>query len=307
MRTSSSVILALTLLAAPRLVAAQRPDTGGAPARRHPEFLVTSDWLAANLHQPGVVVLHVGHSDEQYRAHHVPGALFVPLAAVATTVNGVLNEFPAPDRLLATFAALGVGAATRIVVYGDDAGLMAARLWVALDVLGQSGRASLLDGGLVKWAAEHRDLETGSRTPAPAPVGWTWQADRIVSAEWVRARLRDSSVVLVDARDPGAFAGTPGDSMSGHLPGARSVYWMRGLVSADDPSLRPPRELHEALWAPAGADREAVRTIVVYCRTGMQASHDYFVARYLGYPDVRLYDGSMSEWTQRHLPVEWSR
>ena len=301
MRAAALFLLGAAL--APQLPA-QAPDTGDAAVRHHREFLVSSAWLAAHLGESGVVVLHVGQTDAVYRARHVPGALFVPLSAVATTVHGVLNEFPAPEQLLVTFRDLGVGDARRIVIYGDDPGLMAARMWVALDILGQSARAAILDGGLERWTAEHRDVESAARTPAPRPVAWGWRPDRVVSAAWVHARLGDSTVALVDARAPEQYAGAPGEGAGGHLAGARNVYWMRALVSGEDPVLKPMHYLHEELWKPAGPDRPGVKTVVVYCRTGMQASHDYFVARYVGYPDVRLYDGSLSEWTQAGYPLQ---
>jgi len=283
-----------------------------AQARRpHPEYLVQTSWLAANLQSPRVIVLHVGHTDDRYRAGHIPGALFLPLSAVATTVAGVANEFPPPEQLAATFRDLGVGNAARIVIYGDDPGLFAARVWAALDLLGQSSRASMLDGGLAKWTAEGRTVETAVRSPHPILFKSRWRADGVVSAQWVRSHLGERSVLFVDARSPEQYAGTDSVARSGHLPGAKNVYWTNGLVSENDPVLKPMHALHEELWKPSGADRPQVRTIVVYCRTGMQASHDYFVARYIGYPDVRLYDGSMSEWASlmpaEDYPVEHSK
>ena len=113
----------------------------------------------------------------------------------------------------------------------------------------------------------------------------------------MRAHLGDAKVVFVDARSPDQYAGTGAEPRSGHLPGAKNLYWTNSLVSSTDPVLQPMHYLHEALWKNVGADQPAVRTVVTYCRTGMQASYDYFVARYVGYPDVRLYDGSMSEWS----------
>jgi thiosulfate/3-mercaptopyruvate sulfurtransferase len=294
MRRLAVAILA-TFAFAPRLPA-QAPDRGAGMVRHHPEYVVQTAWLAAHLQSAKVVVLHVGHSDDQYRAGHIPGALFLPLSAVATTVNGVANEFPAPEQLAATFRDLGVGNSTRIVVYGDDPGLFAARVWAALDLLGHSAQAAILDGGLTRWTAEHRAVETAVRTPHPELFASHWRSDGVVSAAWVRSHLGDGTVLLVDARAPEQYAGAETDARNGHLPGAKSVYWMNSLASADDPVLRPMQELHEELWKSAGANRPPVRTVVTYCRTGMQASHDYFVARYVGYPDVRLYDGSMSEW-----------
>ena len=296
-----AAVLIATIAAVPRLPA-QTPDRGEGSVRHHPEYVVQTAWLAAHLDAPDVVVLHVGHSDEQYRAGHVPGALFLPISAVATTVGGVANEFPAPEQLAATFQALGVGDASRIVTYGDDPGLLAARVWIALDLLGHDAQAALLDGGLARWTAEHRAVETTARTPHPAPFTPHWRSDRVVTADWVRSHLGDARVLLVDARPPDQYAGSAADGRSGHLPGAVSLYWMNSFVSAADPALRPMHDLHETLWKSVGADRPAVRTVVAYCRTGMQASFDYFVARYIGYPDVRLYDGSMSEWAL--LPAE---
>ena len=307
MRKLDAALLAATLCAGPAL--AQQPDTGDARARHHREFLVGTDWLAAHLQAPDVVVLHVGRSDAAYRAGHIPGARFLPLSDVATTVGSIPNEFPPPEQLAATFRDLGIGNAARIVLYGDDPGLLAARAWVALDLLGQSGRAALLDGGLARWTAERRPIETTVRTATPQPFTPRWQGSKIVTAAWVRAHLNDSAVVFVDARPADQYAGAeppcPPDRPAcgqlpaerrGHLPGARSLYWMDALVSQDDPVLRPMHELHETLWKPTGADRPAARTVVTYCRSGLQASHAYVVARYVGYPDVRLYDGSFIEW-----------
>ena len=116
----------------------------------------------------------------------------------------------------------------------------------------------------------------------------------------------------MDARPADQFGGAeapgPGaipEGRRGHIPGAKSMPWMNALASREDPALKPMHALHHELWEPAGADR--ARTVVTYCRTGMQASHSYFVARYIGYPDVRLYDGSFIEWSAldaRDHPVE---
>ena len=295
MRTAAAVFVA-ALAFAPH-ASAQSPGRGEGQLRHHPEYVVQTAWLAANLRAPDVVILHVGRSDDQYRGGHIPGALFLPLSAVATTVGGVANEFPAPEQLAAAFRDLGIGDSARIVIYGDDPGLLAARVWVALDLLGQSARTAILDGGVAKWTAEHSAVESTARTPGPQPFASRWSADRVVTAAWVRAHLGDSTVLFVDARPPEQYAGSDTIARSGHLPGARNLYWMNSLISADSAVLRPMHALHEELWKGAGADRPSVRTIVTYCRTGIQASYDYLVARYVGYPDVRLYDGSMAEWS----------
>jgi thiosulfate/3-mercaptopyruvate sulfurtransferase len=116
--------------------------------------------------------------------------------------------------------------------------------------------------------------------------------------------------VLLDARPSDQFAGAeppcaPASASClqipqerrGHIPGARSFFWMNTLVSRENPVVKPMHDIHEGMLASLGADAPQVRTIVTYCRTGMQASFAYFVARWIGYPDVRLYDGSFIQWS----------
>lgn len=299
--------LAFLALAAP--VRAQAPDAGDAKVTHNRDVVVNTAWLAARL-DSGVVVLHVGRDDAAFRAGHVPGARFLAIAAVAATVNGIPNELPAVAQLTASFRNLGIGDSARVVIYGDDPGIFAARTWTALDILGHGGRASVLDGGLAKWRAENRPLETAVRPVTPRPFAGRWRADRVVSAAWVRTHLRDATVAFIDARPADQYSGAveppcppaPAEchqlppARRGHLPGAGNVFWMNQLVAAENNVFRTMHYLHEDLWVPAGADRGPVKTVVVYCRTGMQASHAYLTARYIGYRDVRIYDGSMIEW-----------
>jgi thiosulfate/3-mercaptopyruvate sulfurtransferase len=307
MRRTTLALLAALALAGRAL--AQEADLGDAKVTHNRDIVATTEWLSYYVDSARVHVIHVGRSDSAFRTGHIPGARFLPLSAVATTVNGVPNEFPAPAQLAASFRALGVGDEGRIVIYGDDPGLLAARAWVALDLLGHGHRAAILDGGLTKWRAENRPIETAVRPVRPRTFTAAWRADRVVSAAWVRAHLHDSTVQLIDARNADLFNGIeppcPADrpncpqtpaARQGHLPGASNIWWMNQLVSAQNPVLRSMHFLHEELWVPSGADRPAVRTVVTYCGSGMQASHSYFVARYIGYHDVRLYDGSLAEW-----------
>ena len=291
---------AQTSVAVDAAVRAASPVRAAATIHPHAEYLVSTAWLARHLQSPGVVVVQVGRGDAAYLAGHIPGARFLPLDAVAATVGAVPNEFPPEADLVRTFRDLGVGGATRIVLYGDDAGLLAARAWVALDLLGRADRAALLDGGLAKWLAEHRAVETGPHPAAAQPFADHWRPERVVSSSWVKEHLGDRGVLFVDARAPSLYEGA-----GGHLPGAHNVFWMTALDTAAGGVLRPMRALRADPWKPAGAEARGL-TVVTYCQTGMQASFDYFVARYLGYPDVRLYDGSMSEWTLLGGPVERS-
>lgn len=182
----------------------EHQHAGGPTDRRmemqpNPQFLVTGGWVASRLDSASLVVLHVGRSDSAYLAGHVPGARFLPLSAVATTVVGIPNQFPTADQLAATFRDLGVGESAKIVIYGDDPGLFAARAWVALDLLGHGGRAALLNGGLVRWRAAGRPAETGARSAAAQPFTARWRGDLVVTMD-ERAGLPRGSRPEADAR-----------------------------------------------------------------------------------------------------------
>ena len=278
---------ALTLLAALALAApvrAQQPDRGDAKVTHNRTVVVTADWLAARLDSGNVVVVHVGRSDSAFRAGYIPGARFLPLSAVATTVRGVPYEFANAAQLGATFRDLGIGDSARVVLYGDDPGLLAARTWTALDILGHGARASVLDGGLGRWRAGNRALETSVRPVTARPFTARWRADRVVNAAWVRAHLQDRAVAFVDARPADQYSGAveppcPPAAQEchlfpagrrGHLPGAGNIYWMEQLVASENNVFRTMHYLHEELWVPSGTDRAPVKTVVVYCANSFE-------------------------------------
>ena len=276
--------LALAALAAPKV-------------RKH--MLVSTGELAAMLGKPDVVVLHVGKR-ENYDQAHIPGARFLQMKDVAVERNGIPNELPAMEALVALFRRLGLKADDRIVIYSEDAGLQAARVYVALDYVGLALHAGLLDGHLTRWKAEKRPLAADAPEIRPSQFSPVPRTDRIIEIgpmrdlSWAAAKT-SAPVTLVDARPEKQFTGEEsGDGIqrAGHIPGARSLYWMHAVKSAEDPVLKPAAELRE-MWQDAGARPE--NTVVTYCRTGVQASHAYFVAKYLGF-DVRMYDGSFLEW-----------
>ncbi len=288
-----------------------RMDSSAMRVRHNHHFRIGADSLAARLPSGNIVVVHVGRTDSAYLAGHIPGARFLPFSAISRTVNGIANEFPHPDSMAAAFTRLVIRDDQRIVLYEDGPGLMAARAWIALDLMGHGDRAALLDGGLTAWRAGNRPVDAGpiALPTVFLPFGYRWQAERLVDAAWVRTHLHDTTVVLVDARPADQFGGaeTPcppnqpacvniPEARRGHIPGARNVPWVDNLVSREDPRLRSMHQLHHTVWAPAGADAPHVRTVVTYCRTGNQAALAYFAARYIGYRDVRFYDGSFIEW-----------
>ncbi|HEX2206880.1 MAG TPA: rhodanese-like domain-containing protein, partial [Longimicrobium sp.] len=211
----------------------------------------------------------------------------------------------APEELERVFEELGVSDNSRVVLYGDGAGLLAARAFFTLDYLGKTD-AALLDGGLEQWRKEERPVTTEAPPARTGSLTPRVRRDIVVDADWVRERLgNDSTIVMVDARPPAEYTGeTPGDGVTrpGHIPGAHNIFWRTALVSEQDTRLRSPEVLHASYTL---ADAAFGDTIVAYCRTGVQASHAYYVARYLKRPVV-MYDGSFIDWSRRgeEYPVE---
>lgn len=267
-------------------------------------MLTQTNWLAAHLNDPEVVILHVGASKASYDAGHIPGARFMPLSDVAVTRNGIPNQLPAIETLKASFEQAGVSSKSQVVLYGDMSGLFAARAYFALDYLGSSNRATLLDGGLEKWKAEHLNLSTVVPAARVGKLNVKARPELVVGLAAMKQIVADNKSTLIDARPPDEYSGAkPGDGVprGGHIPGAKNVFWMDNLVSKDNPLLKPTSEM-QAKYSAAGVKNGA--RLVVYCRTGVQASHDYFTLKLLGFSPV-LYEGSFFEWSNAPgTPIE---
>lgn len=307
MKTSASirrisVLFTVALLCVGPSLQARQP-------RASTDLLVTTEWLAVHAGDPGLSILHVGADRKSYDAGHIPGARFVALSQLVVEREGLPNELPLAADLAARLGALGVGDSGRILLYGDRQGLLAARAFFTLDYLGHGDRAALLDGGLEKWKAEGRPLSTDEPSVATATFTPHVRPEVLVvlpeirDISWAAAKSAAGGWALVDARPEAQFSGKQAEAdipRPGHIPGAGSLFWQRTLVSPENPVLRPEAELRR-MFADAGAAPGA--RVVTYCKTGVQASFAYFVARYLGLP-VAMYDGSFLEWSRdRELPV----
>ena len=277
------------------------PEPPPAPVAREAPFLPV-DSVAALGGAEGLVVLHADRTRDGYAAGHLPGARFLPLEAIVVEREGLPNELPPVAVLDSVFESLGVTDSGRVVLTGEP--LAAARAWFTLDYLGHGARASVLDGGLAAWRAGGHPV-TREVPPLPAPGGFTPRPrpELVVDQVWVASRLASRRVAVVDARPGDEYRGDKaGDGVPrpGHIPGAGHLFWKATLVAEAEPRLLEADSLR-ALFAAAGA--APGDTVVVYCRTGVQASHLYAVARALGHV-TRMYDGSYVDWSrQRALPV----
>jgi len=278
---------------------AQSQNKSASNLKTREEMLVTTRWLINHLKDKQVFVLHVSREQKSYDEGHIPGARFLSLGSILATRDGISNELPPVEKLKNLFEGLGIGDRGRIVLYGDNNGLSAARAYFTLDYLGHGHRAALLDGGLEKWKAEGLQLETTPAkfesarfTPSLSPDILA-KFDVVLDQSWLATNNPDTNVAIIDARSQEQYVGST-NQRSGHIPGSANVYWMQNLNSGDIPTIKSVAELRK-LYESVGL--KPGQKIITYCNTGMQASHSYFMLKYLGY-DVSMYDGSFSEWSK---------
>ena len=261
------------------------------------DMLVSADWLAQHLNDSKIVILHVSANKTAYDAGHIPGARFVPQSDLVVTRDGIPNELPPAADLVKVFAAAGVTDDTRVILYGDTSPLPPSRAYFTLDYLGHE-QTAMLDGGLDAWKSGNRALSKDAPTVATGKLTAKVNAKLVVQMDDVKAMTSKAaaSATILDVRSAAEYKGEKG----AHIPSALNMYWMDTQLTRENQTLKSEGELRKIAEA-AGIPMN--KPVVTYCNSGMQASQSYFTLKYLGY-DVKLYDGSMSEWNAKGGQVE---
>ena len=267
------------------------------------DSLVSTHWLAGALGEDDLVVLDAtAHATDpgrdaraEFAAGHIPGARFHDLATFKDNDSAVPNALPTAAQVAERMAALGVRRDSRVVLYDDSAVKTSARAWFILRMNGFANVA-ILDGGLARWKAETRAIETGEPASTGIPLE-RLDADRsrVRTKDEVRQNIATRAEQVIDARDAGRFTGATIDTVhnlpGGHIPGARNLFFKD--LYHDDGTFRSEAELRAA-FAGAGVDLD--RSLVTSCGSGVTASVLLFALHLLGVDDAALYDGSWSEW-----------
>ena len=267
------------------------------------DSLVSTGWLSGHLGDPNLLVLDASahlpatgrDAGADFYGGHIPGARFLDLASLKDAASPVPNALPTGAQVGERLATLGHDPSQRIVIYDDSEVKSSARAWFALRRAGVT-QLAILDGGLEKWNAEGRQLESGL-APVHTSAKRTLDGDdnRVRTKADMLGNIANGAEQVIDARDAGRFTGETIDTVhnlpGGHIPGARNLFF-RDLYRPDG-TFKPRGELRVA-FARAGVD--LVRPIVASCGSGVTASVLLFALHLIGVDEAALYDGSWSEW-----------
>lgn len=287
------------------------------PGYAHPEILVETDWLAANLSDPGLRIYdctsfldpdpdttyRVRSGRKQFEEGHIPGAGYLDLQGELSDNDSPFRfTFPSAEQFAAAVGAKGLGDDSRVVLYSGGTMWWATRIWWMLRAFGFDN-AAVLNGGFQKWQKEERPISTEPPKYAPATFTPNPRPGLIVQKEAVLAALQDDDAVLLNALTRRQHSGDSEISYGrpGHIAGSVCVPAME-TIDRERNTFLPADKLNE-VFAAQGVAPE--RRVVTYCGGGIAASADAFALTLLGHEEVALYDNSLSEWARdKSLPME---
>jgi thiosulfate/3-mercaptopyruvate sulfurtransferase len=270
------------------------------PGYAHPEVLVETDWVKANLGKPGIKVVEIDVDTKAYDAGHIPGA--VGFNWQTQLQDQVSRDIIGKEQFEKLVGGAGISPQDTVVLYGDNNNWFAAYGFWLFKVYGHRD-VRLMNGGRVKWLNEDdKELTTERPNPKPVPYKVTDTHPEL------RSLLPDVMVVvksrganLVDVRSPDEYTGkviappgmTETAQRGGHVPGAKSVPWSTAVNP--DGTFKSLDELRTIYLDQKGVDPN--KPTIAYCRIGERSSHTWFVLSYLiGLKNVRNYDGSWTEY-----------
>jgi thiosulfate/3-mercaptopyruvate sulfurtransferase len=275
----------------------------------HPEVLVETGWVADHLNDPNVRIVESNEDIMLYDQGHIPGAIKIDW--VGDLNDPVVRDYLDREHFEQLLASKGISNDTTVVFYGDKNNWWATYAFWVFKLFNHKD-ARIMNGGRAKWIAEGRELTREVPSYPRANYTAPERDDKTIRAfrDQVLEHIKKSKVALVDVRSPQEYSGErthmpeypqEGTLRGGHIPTAASIPWAQAVK--EDSTFKSVEEL-QALYGSKGVTPD--KDVIAYCRIGERSSHTWFVLTYLlGYPKVRNYDGSWTEWGNSvGVPIE---
>jgi thiosulfate/3-mercaptopyruvate sulfurtransferase len=263
--------------------------------------VIEPEALEKSLDEEHILTVDLSKADT-YARLHIPGAVHLDYTQIIAARKPVMGLLPDDATLEQLFSTIGIDSDTHVVACDDEGGGRASRLLWTLTALGHT-RCSLLNGGLHAWANEGHPVDAARVTPVPKTFRARRDPAPVATRDYIREHLGDASVCLLDARTPDEYHGVKRFAeRGGHIPGAVNMDWTLAIDSGRNMRFKPDAEL-KSLLAAVGATPD--REIITYCQTHHRSAHTWMVLTWLGYPRVKGYPGSWSDWgNDPDMPVE---
>lgn len=233
---------------------------------------------------------------EAYKTGHLPNSVALDYSTLVERRGPILGLMPSPEHLCTVLSRAGLSTEHDVLAYDDEGGGRACRLLWTLDVLGHRGRLLLLDGGYSAWKATGAIPEQTASNPTASTYVSTFHTERLATVDTLRGSLNDARCHLLDTRSAGEFQGSVVRAQrGGHIPGAVNIDWTEAMMAN---RLLKSRAALTEIYAAKGITPD--HEIVTYCHSHHRSAHTYFVLKWLGFPKVRGYAGSWSEWGNRN-------
>jgi len=280
---------------------------------KNPNALVSTAWLGEHMSAPDVRIVdaswHMPAANrdpaQEFNDQHIPGAVFFDIDTVVDSSTDLPHMLPSPEKFSSTVRKMGLGDGNRIIVYDNNMGMAAHRLWWMLRVFGHEDVA-VLDGGLSKWVAEGRAAEDMADKVGRRHFTGLMNNTIVRSKEQMLNNLKSSREQIIDARSTGRFNGSEPEPRaglrSGHIPGSINIPFQNIMDINHHAVMRPAAELQK-VFDEAGLDLS--RPVVASCGSGVTAACLALALHLIGKDDVAIYDGSWTEWGgDESCPIE---
>lgn len=261
-----------------------------------PSFLVDINWLEKNLTSSSIRLIDMS-DDTQYQRFHIPGATHLPYGAINIRTKKGVSLSAGKDRIIKILGLLGIESKHHVVIYDDMGGLHASRLFWELEKLGHK-KISIVNGGLVKWILAGKKVDAQLQNVKAVQYKMNNQPGRnnsVAIEEILKGKFNNKNILL-DVRSKEEYVGHPRYPRSGHIPSAKWWEWLQAVNFEDAFKMQNSTTLKNQLQKLGISQSDT--PVTLYCQSAHRASQTYFTLRQLGFNKVKIYDGSMAEYSK---------